>query len=182
MKICPHCRREKTESDFPKNKNRRGGIGTYCRICQNYKTSVSAKKLKEKVKEIPAFKICAKCKENKSSADFGRSKYTSDSLFCYCKKCINENTRIHRNRMKNRPKETPPSKVCPRCKKDKASSEFGRCATIQDGLAAYCKECFRIKQQEWRLNQKFATKRVLKEMKCPGCHEVKKASAFWKDG
>lgn len=44
MKICAGCKETKELSAFPKNKNRKDGLHSYCKPCHNCKGAVSAKK------------------------------------------------------------------------------------------------------------------------------------------
>jgi hypothetical protein len=41
----------------------------------------------------------------------------------------------------------PPIKTCPDCGVEKGAAEFGRNKRRADGLAQYCKECFRIRSK-----------------------------------
>ena len=45
-------------------------------------------------------------------------------------------------------------KVCPHCKSHKSESEFGRCASRKDGLAAYCRECTSEMGRDYYLRNK----------------------------
>ena len=63
-KIRPSCKIEKPENEFYKNKSRKDGLSTFCKVC------IADKYGKREHHVVPKTKICAKCKKIKSIHDF----------------------------------------------------------------------------------------------------------------
>lgn len=77
-------------------------------------------------------------------------------------------------------------KVCPDCGEAKAVSEFGLNKRLPDGLARYCKACFRVRStQSYRKRKAEQGKTVREPMEvpdgkkyCPRCGEIKAKEEF----
>ncbi|PZG06804.1 endonuclease VII domain-containing protein [Nonomuraea aridisoli] len=77
-------------------------------------------------------------------------------------------------------------KRCPDCGELKAVSEFGRNARLADGLARYCKTCFRRRSQESYRKRRAEQGKVVRERVqvpedhkfCPRCSEIKPRADF----
>lgn len=121
-------------------------------------------------------KICSKCKQEKSVAEFGKKASVKDGLQCQCKSCISEYSKANsahkvkyasewrknnierarasiRERRKKKPKVVAPQdgvKTCSDCKTEKHVSEFNRCSRHRDGLMYNCRECEYRRHAEWR--------------------------------
>lgn len=83
--------------------------------------------------------------------------------------------------------EGPPAlKVCPDCGEEKGASEFGRNARMADGLARYCKLCFRRRSTESYRKRRASQEKSVREAvtvpegykRCPHCTEVKAVTEF----
>lgn len=77
-------------------------------------------------------------------------------------------------------------KGCPDCGEVKPRTEFGRNSSRPDGLAFYCKSCFRRRNNAGYPNRRLAAGAVLRERKdvgtgekqCARCREVKPVGSF----
>lgn len=80
-------------------------------------------------------------------------------------------------------------KLCPRCGLERSVEEFGRNADRPDGLALYCKPCFRVVSRESYRRRVERSGRQLREKvsvppgmkRCPSCAEVKPIADFPKN-
>lgn len=80
----------------------------------------------------------------------------------------------------------PSRKVCPDCGLEKNAAEFGRNKRRADGLAQYCKECFRRRSKaSYRKRMAERGKQVRERPEvpegfryCPQCDEIRSLSAF----
>lgn len=96
-------------------------------------------------------KLCPKCNQNKELDEFHNSKRSKDGKHLWCRECCNANSRRNRALHKAAPKVEPVTKFCSRCEQTKEAHLFGHDAYQKDGLACYCKECVRIKDQQYRI-------------------------------
>ncbi|MET9337875.1 endonuclease domain-containing protein [Nonomuraea sp. NPDC003804] len=77
-------------------------------------------------------------------------------------------------------------KRCPDCGETKAVSEFGRNKRMADGLARYCKPCFRVRDARSYRKRKTEQGKVVRERVaapeghkfCPRCQEIKSHAEF----
>lgn len=83
-KICLICNESKDFNSFYKNLHGKYGLAPYCKTC----CLLRQKRVKTKNNPISVdFKICTKCKLNKSSGEFDISRRMKSGLSSYCKAC-----------------------------------------------------------------------------------------------
>jgi hypothetical protein len=84
-------------------------------------------------------KVCSKCKTEKNTDEFSRSRATKDGLRHWCKACVKDNAGKVRAQI-----VVPDTKVCRRCGKEKSYREFTSDRSGHyDGLSSRCKQCLR---------------------------------------
>ena len=98
-------------------------------------------------------KICTKCMQMKDTSEFGKNRTRSDGLRAWCKDCECKYARKYYKKNRDTVKkynnydslhrviEGVRQKLCGKCKKWKAESDFYKRCSNKDGLAVYCKEC-----------------------------------------
>ncbi len=98
-------------------------------------------------------KLCRKCKKQKDESDFGKNRKRKDGLKYWCKDCerayIRERYKKEGKGLKkyNRYEECHrvvdgvKQKLCKRCKRWKADSNFYKGRRQKDGLSSWCKVC-----------------------------------------
>jgi hypothetical protein len=85
-------------------------------------------------------KLCPKCGETKTAAQFYVSAKRPNGLSSYCRECQVRDTK---SRYSAHPRWKAPEgqKWCPGCKDCLPIDSFGKNASAHDGLATYCKPC-----------------------------------------
>ena len=88
MKQCNKCNKIKALAEFPKRKDSPDGFRNTCKDCRN--KYLIEYRLNPPVKEVVSegLKICYKCKEIKSTDNFGKNTNNKDGLKSYCKECV----------------------------------------------------------------------------------------------
>lgn len=91
-------------------------------------------------------KYCSQCDKIKPVTDFSKRSSAKNGLSTYCKKCLCDRSKEYcrKNSIKNTESFAQPSyttKVCSRCKKVSAVSEFGYRRASKDGIMSFCKKC-----------------------------------------
>ena len=137
-------------------------------------------------------KTCRRCGQEKDIGEFFKDVYTSDGLYCSCKKCVAEYRSIRWR--KNHPKkvisdEKIIAKTCRKCGVTKAVDLFYKHPTNKDGLNSYCKECNNKKNRiigrrlsaEHKLKNSTKDYTIEEKIRCPTCKEIKSSRLFWKD-
>lgn len=87
MKYCKKCNQSKSLSEFGVHKRRKDGLRGYCRECEVKSTRAWQKNIKNNPREIPDFKLCIDCNENKNQIEFTRHRFNKDGLNTRCKEC-----------------------------------------------------------------------------------------------
>jgi hypothetical protein len=166
QKRCSRCKELKDESEFRKNRRRKDGLCVWCKKClRNY----AQKRYLENSKHFRRYlryeeshrtndgmkqKRCNKCEKWKDESEFARHRYSKDGLSHVCKECKRVYAREHNNKegkgLKNkyyiygechRVVEGVKQKLCTKCKRWKAESDFYKELRCKDGLRYVCKEC-----------------------------------------
>jgi hypothetical protein len=89
-------------------------------------------------------KKCSKCTIEKPTEQFSRHKNSKDGRQSYCKECSSiEFNKFRVNRLQEGIILHVDSKVCIKCRLEKPRSQFGKRSVSKDGLADYCKSCWR---------------------------------------
>lgn len=109
MKVCSRCHIEKDESLFPKSKQTRDGLFTWCVECRKNRQRErnrerGVKELRQRTfDELPTKKKCTRCLIIKSQSEFGIKKESKKywTLTPNCKKCLAELATIRYNLKKN---------------------------------------------------------------------------------
>lgn len=95
MKICRTCKQEKEITEFKRNSMYKDGFETQCKQCQKDK---KLSKLEENKNNIPEFKICRVCNEEKHILEFGINRTYKDGYDTQCKICRNKKAAIQRDK------------------------------------------------------------------------------------
>ena len=170
MKRCGKCKELKDESKFRKNRIRKDGLCVWCKKClrnyarkrylKNSKHFRSYLKYEESHRTIDGMKqkYCNKCKKWKDESKFGKNRGCKDGLSYACKDCSRAYARKYYRKhykkegrgLKNkyyiyeechRVLDGVKQKLCRRCKRWKAESDFYKEHRYSDGLRYYCIEC-----------------------------------------
>lgn len=73
-------------------------------------------------------------------------------------------------------------KVCPKCKEEKATSDFYKDITKSDDLSYCCKDCVQIRTKERQVKNKEERERLQKDRKiCSHCKQEKDINSFYID-
>ena len=127
QRVCTKCKFAfpETPEFFPKNKNSRCGLLTWCKNCTRVQYRVYDKAHRPnrqrsdrpndtfKKKHERTEKCCGVCGDTKPLNEFGKDKYKFDGLDHRCKNCIRERSRLRDRRYRdakgdpNRQKDTP---------------------------------------------------------------------------
>lgn len=83
MKLCTKCNKNLEYSCFHKDKSKKDGLGSCCKLCTKSRQAQMALSSKTIVLE----KACTKCGVIKSSSNFGKDNYTINGLMTKCKLC-----------------------------------------------------------------------------------------------
>ena len=108
-------------------------------------------------------KRCPDCGETKPVKAFSKNAARPDGLQFYCKSCYSERSaRAYRERrlrlglpVRAQVDVPPGHKYCPGCQKVSPLSNWHRNATVNDGYAAYCKDCRRKQGEADHLRRTF---------------------------
>lgn len=97
-------------------------------------------------------KICSKCKASKSDDEFAKRSSSKDGLDSRCLVCVRENSKISREKNKNKNSQINLNKLlkktCPICREEKNISDFGTNPGSKDGLRNECKQCRNFKSKD----------------------------------
>ncbi len=143
VKRCAECGLIKSVHRFSFKVKDRGWRSSYCDVCSPIIGKRKRQKILLQEKEYPSHKKCLSCKEIKPASFFPKKNGVKSGLGTYCKMCTNEKNSISSLKSIDKEKIIPERKICPRCKIDKLSCEFGPERRRKDGLSVYCRECAR---------------------------------------
>lgn len=112
-KVCNRCHRELPVSCFSRNHTQKDGYQRQCKDCQRELSHAMYVKREAEKKadtptepvEVPATKVCAKCKRELPVEMFGHTPKNTNGLKSYCKDCENENCRKYRAKRYGQPKK-----------------------------------------------------------------------------
>lgn len=165
-KICSNCKIEQELCEFCKDKSKKDGLRSNCKICRNKDRRI--KLTGKKVIICDGEKECNRCFKIKKLIDFVVSYENKSGVRAYCKEC--ENERLTKKRLINNPKicEYIPKgkKKCGKCKEIKEFSNFGKASERKDKLKPYCRPCaskqsngekHKKRKQKWYLNNRELT-------------------------
>jgi len=115
MKICCICKINKATKYFYKNSNKKDGLRSACKDCENKKRKSRYNITKNEIKITPEYKICSICKIKKISNEFRKDRSRKDGLSYRCKDCMSIKDKIRyknniekeRERANNYRKENP---------------------------------------------------------------------------
>ena len=163
LKRCTKCKRWKEESEFNKDRARKDGLKIYCKGCNNA-YSLKRRRKNRKGKEARVYlrfedrhrvirgfkeKLCSHCKQWKYYSSFYKSRQSKDGLSLWCKECgrkryerIKKGARKYlRFEDRHRVVKGIKEKLCRKCSKWKAESEFYNNKSARDGLNELCNKC-----------------------------------------
>lgn len=176
-KVCARCKRDLPIDNFYIGKN--GKINSYCKTCE--KERKKDKKPIEPPSDLNFYKICTTCGQKKLATEFSRHSRRKDGLSTECKECSSKRQKQYKERYKDN--ETPKTKICPLCNKEKLASEFSICNRNPDHLNSYCKSCSKQFTDNIRLKYVKQHRIDLPDnytKVCNICHKEKPASEFYK--
>lgn len=134
-KKCSSCMNVKVYTEFNRSKMSKDGLNKECRECSTLRQAEFRKVTMLKVRNIPLFKVCIKCKCNKSNTEFSKASSSKDGLQHQCLDCKSQFRNSRSNPISVEVKE------CKECQLPKPASEFRRNKSSLDGLRHECKEC-----------------------------------------
>lgn len=89
MKKCLKCAETKALTEFHKDKSRKDGLFSYCKICVNmYAKARQTTNISTEINVIS--KVCLTCKVEKLANMFGIERRNTDGLCRYCRDCSKE--------------------------------------------------------------------------------------------
>lgn len=128
-------------------------------------------------------KICRVCKLEKDLEDFCLNKRRLSGRDYLCKACKNEELKkIYAKRRERNKIDIPKTKVCPGCKQELSSDNFGRNASNKDGLQSRCRPCCGICVKKNREKYRSREQVDIPDFKtCSKCGEIKGGNDFNKN-
>lgn len=137
---CGACRCEFYKADRKKKREEKESLGVYLNKRPGRKYSI----------KIPWFKICTKCKEERSIESFPKQKNGKYGLNAVCRNCVTIAARnVYRDKSTRLPLlDLTSKKICNKCGAEKSVIEYGRLAGGKDGLRAVCKDCIAQRDKE----------------------------------
>lgn len=140
FKRCYSCKEVKSISEFYKNRARRDGLHTACKVCAKVH-DLGVNRRRSERHEASSERKCLRCEQVKPTTDFHK-----DSNGYYrnvCKECRNKERSLRVPSQIRIPEE----KRCPWCKQVKPIKEFGLKSQRKDGHDTYCRDCNNIREQ-----------------------------------
>ncbi len=92
-------------------------------------------------------RTCKQCEEHKPVQEFHQQPRRCKSK---CVACLNKNARLRREINRQTKHELPEKKRCANCTKEVPGSDFAANQTSADGLAYWCKSCYRQKSVAYK--------------------------------
>lgn len=176
-KVCVRCKKELTIDNFYIDKN--GKISSYCKECEKERKK-NVKPIKPP-EDLNFYKVCSICGQRKLATEFSKHSRRKDGLSTECKDCSSKRQKQYKEKYKDN--ETPKTKICPLCNKEKPASEFGYSSRNPDHLGTYCKACHKSYYTDNRLEYVKQHKITLPDnytKVCNICYKEKPASEFYK--
>ena len=213
LKRCTKCKRWKEISEFCRDHARKDGLKIYCNSCINAYALTRYRKNKKSVRDYLRYeeshrvirgikeKLCNRCKQWKYYSDFYKNSQAKDGLSVSCKECESKRTEHKRKSDKkylryedrHRIVKGIKQKLCTKCSKWKAESQFLRDRSSRDGLARWCRECLYKaagkpldpKRKSGRRNLRYEERhRVIdgvRQKYCRKCKRWKNENEFYKN-
>jgi hypothetical protein len=92
MKRCSECKKEKSLTEFHKNKFFTDGFAYTCKQCKaSYRL---AHRIKNKSQPVDTHKVCIKCGQDKQSSEFIKNRGLAGGLVARCKACSKHKVKI----------------------------------------------------------------------------------------
>ncbi len=146
-KRCSACKQTKARDEFHGDKSRGDGLSARCKDCdRKHKAALRNRLRSRKASQVPKVKskVCSRCGQTKSSADFYAIPSNKDGLSHICKQCERNKSQSYHARLFARPARQLPritTKRCPVCGEEKCTSEFYEAPGKADGYRSLCKRC-----------------------------------------
>lgn len=165
MKQCPKCKKQKSKSEFGRNRSRPDGLSFWCQKCSREYGKQYYKKDKKHIRQYRRYeearkvadgilkKRCPKCKKWKDKSEFNSNYQRLDGLTDYCKICDRKRVRKYYRRHgqpvkkhytydeSHRVIRGVRQKRCRKCRTWKPESKFYKHRRNKDGLDVWCIEC-----------------------------------------
>jgi hypothetical protein len=161
LKRCTKCKRWKEISEFCKDSARKDGLRIYCKSCNKTYALKRYRKIKKSIRDYLRYedrhrvirgfkeKLCSRCKQWKYYSEFHKHRRSKDGLSFQCKDCLRERSKNKRKgvrrylRFEERHQIVKgiKQKLCRKCGKWKAESQFVRDRSSRDGLTGCCRDC-----------------------------------------
>lgn len=110
LKKCNKCLITMSKTSFNKDKTKKDGLHTICRLCEKESKKKYKETKKETMKEITE-KKCSTCDIVKDISNFSEHLYTKDGYVSHCKECVKNNS----NNKRTIDKENNIRYKCGRC-------------------------------------------------------------------
>ena len=94
-KHCKDCGELKEFSEY--YKKRKKSLESICKECKSKRSKDIRLDIKSRVKQIPEFKVCTKCKQTKTSKEFSKCHTVCCGLKSRCKVCREQESKQYRN-------------------------------------------------------------------------------------
>jgi len=161
LKRCTKCKRWKEVSEFNKDRARKDGLKIYCKSCNSLYAIRLRRKSKKPVRDYLRYedrhrvirgfkeKLCSRCKKWKYYSEFYKNSRAKDGLTVWCKECERKRAeskqkserKYLRYEDRHRTIKGIRQKLCTKCSKWKAESEFHKDRSSKDGINNLCKYC-----------------------------------------
>ena len=84
-KVCRKCHMTKAASEFYRNKTNPDGLYNQCKVCFSQDATVRRERMPPVEERQASEKVCKRCGQLKSAAEFYKNKLMADGLYSHCK-------------------------------------------------------------------------------------------------
>lgn len=140
QKRCTRCSEVKRKTEFRKWGKGGDGFNQWCKECSN-----AYNRQWNKSRRVGKQKQCRSCDEVKGIEDFVVNRLGRPGAWCEsCRADGRFSYNSEKNQYENRHPAEDGLKRCSKCREAKHVSGFWKCCRRIDGLAGWCKECYRL--------------------------------------
>ena len=153
-KRCPGCKKKLPISKFWSHEKHKDGLANYCIDCHkriNQENAIKWKKQRDKESNALQKKECNICHITKSIDKFYPNKRYKDGYSGTCITCEERRIRQYIEQWKKDGNVLPKEKQCCLCKRILPANNFVFNKRKRDGLDSTCKECGKIRREEYAI-------------------------------